>query len=159
ASDVVWDPVYKKIYAVVPSTATSNPNTIAVVDPTTGMVVSSQAAGQEPDYIAISDDSKYVYVSLDGNGSIQRFSLPSLSPDISISLGQNPPNGPYIATSLAVAPGAPHTLAVSKGITPVQGGRGVIYDDVTPRAGNYSGGQVQWGVDQSTLCAETNGSG
>ena len=64
--------------------------------------------------LAISDDAKYLYVGLDGKGTVQRLLLPGLTPDISIPLGSDPNLGAYHALDLQVAPGAPKTIAYRK---------------------------------------------
>ena len=153
ANDMVWDPINQVIYLSVPSLASSNGNTIATLNPTTGSVQSTQFAGSEPDALAISDDSQFLYAGLDGSSSVQRFKLPSMSPDINYSLGAGPyPFGPYYAGDLRVAPGLPDTTAVARG-TPLTGpgpGGMEIFDNTTQRptiANESSYDSVQWGSD------------
>lgn len=163
ANDLVWDPVNQVIYLSVPSTAAENGNSIAVLNPATGAIVSSQFAGSEPGVLAIADDSSYLYAGLDGAASVQRFVLPSLATDINYSLGELPYIGNYFALDLQVAPGSPHTTAVSLGqvITAPQAWGGItIFDDATARstaASSESGANaydyIQWGSDATTLYA------
>lgn len=120
ATDMVWDPVNQVIYLSVPSGAASNPNTISVLDPLTGNITKSVSIGDEPDVLALSAGSQYLYVGLDGSGSVQRLTLPDLSPDVSYSLGGDPFNGPYIALDLQAAPVDPHATAVTSG-SPISG--------------------------------------
>lgn len=115
ANDIVWDPLAQKIYASLPSSFGTNGNSIAVIDPTRGSVIAYYYAGSEPTQMAISADSSYLYVGLNGSGSIQRFMLPSFTPDINFSLGVSYYGGLNTAGALAVSPGDPHTLAVSIG--------------------------------------------
>jgi hypothetical protein len=116
ANDMVWDPVNQVIYLSVPSLASANGNTIAVLNPTSGSIQSTQFAGSEPDALAISDDSQFLYAGLDGSSSVQRFILPGLTPDINYLLGAGSyPEGPFFGLDLQVAPGLPHTTAVSRG--------------------------------------------
>ena len=90
-----------------------------------------------PDRLAISDDGKYLYVGLDGKGTVQRLLLPALTPDISIPLGSDPTLGITHALDLQVAPGASKTIAVSKGVVQapsIQAQGGIaIYDDAVQR--------------------------
>jgi hypothetical protein len=102
----VWDSVNKVIYLSAPSTATANANTIAVLNPSLGTIVSAKSAGSEPDALAIAGDSSYLYVGLDGQSTVQRFTLPALATDISYPLGTSKYFGPYFALDLQVAPGA-----------------------------------------------------
>lgn len=167
-NDLVWDQKQKKIYVSTPSNAGSNGNSVVVVDPVAGTGGSAQFAGSEPNLLAISDDSQFLYAGLNGSNSIQRFTLPNLTPDIHWTLGSNQSSGPYYPLDLQVAPGAPHTTVVSLGAggTPAAIGGLVIYDDSTPRptiANGFGPGggdalysSVQWGADSSSVYAENN---
>ena len=113
ANDIVNDPLNQVIYISVPGAAATNGNTISVVDLASGQITSSQFAGSNPDVLAISDDSQFLYAGIDGAASVQRFILPSLTNDISIPLGRSQFDGPYYALDIQVAPGAPHTTALT----------------------------------------------
>jgi len=166
----VNDPVNQVIYLSVPGAAPSNGNTISVIDLATGKISTSQFAGSEPDALAISDDSSYLYAGLDGAASVQRFTLPSLTTDISYPLGSNSFFGAYFPLDLQVAPGAPQTTAVSlgnMGVSPAAIGGIEIFDDSTPRPtiakgfGPGGGGgvlydSIQWGSDDTALYAANN---
>lgn len=166
--DLVWDSVNQVIYLSVPSTAATNSNSIAVLNPVTAQIESSQPAGSNPDALAISGDSSYLYAGLDGANMVQRFVLPTLAPDISYSLGSQPTGlGAYFALDLQVAPASPHTTAVSLGIPdslPEAIGGIVIFDDATPRPTTAPGflstsdcyDSLQWGSNASELYAANN---
>ena len=161
-NDLVWDPKNQVIYISTPSSAPTHPNQICVLNPTTGSISNCQP-GNEPGVIAISDDSQFLYVGMDGSNSVQRFTLPDLAPDISYPLPSDSNGGPYYALDLQVAPGAPHTTAVSKGTVtdPRATGGIVIYDDDTPRPVSAQGwgptsnsyDSIQWGADATKLYA------
>jgi hypothetical protein len=169
-NDLVWDPLNQVIYISVPGSARTHANQVCVLNPVTAVIVNCQAAGSEPDVLAISDDSQFLYVGEDGTGSVQRFTLPGLVPDISYSLG-NSGGAPYYALDLQVASGAPHTTAVTRGenVDPAAQGGIMIFDDATPRpistpGDGYPGGgvfaSIQWGSDTTALYAansETTG--
>lgn len=166
ANDMLWDPVHSVIYLSIPSLAV-NGNSILAFDPSTLAETGLVFAGSEPDKLAISDDGSYLYAGLDGSDSVQRFTLPSLVSDINIPLGVDSTFGPYFALDLAVAPGNPHTIAVSNGISfldPLSEGGITIYDDATPRADTVIGhlhagitaDSLQWGADASTLYTVDN---
>ena len=113
ANDLVWDPFAQVIYASIPSSDGPTGNSIAVINPSTGAVTGTFFAGSEPTKLALDGTSKYLYVGLNGNGSIQRLNLPSFTPDIDIPLG-NPQNGaPYVAAAIAVSPTNSHTIATA----------------------------------------------
>jgi hypothetical protein len=156
AQDIVYDSKNQLFYLSVPGTAATGPNSISVLDPTTGMIPAPQPAGTNPNVLAISDDSQYLYAGIDDASSVQRFLLPSLAKDVSYGLGSGI-LGPYFALDLQVAPGAPHTTAVSLGNSGAQGGV-IIFDDASPRATTAPGNinlfdSLQWGSDATALFA------
>jgi hypothetical protein len=113
ANDLVWDPFAQRIYASLPSSYGPNGNSIAVINPSTGAVTGYHFAGSEPTKLAIDTNSKYLYVSLNGSGFIQRLNLPTFTPDIQISLGNGQYGGPNLAEAIAVSPTNSHTVAVA----------------------------------------------
>jgi hypothetical protein len=164
SNGIVYDPVNQVIYLSVPGNAPTNGNTISVVSLASGTITSSAFAGSEPDAIAISDDSQFLYAGIDGASKVKRFKLPSLETDISYPLGRSEFLGPNVALDLQVAPGAPHTTAVSLGnfgFSPEADGGIVIFDDSTARpttSPGWSGStnlydSLQWGSDATELYA------
>ena len=111
ANDLVWDPFAQRIYASLPSSYGTNGNSIAVINPSTGVVTGYFFAGSEPTQLGLDSTSKYLYVGLNGNGSVQRLMLPGFTPDIDISLGAN--GGLNLAGAVAVSPANSHTIAVA----------------------------------------------
>jgi hypothetical protein len=167
AQDIVFDPVNNVIYLSVLGNAAANGNTISVLNPATGAITSSVPAGSNPDVLAISDNSQYLYAGIDGSSSVQRFTLPGVAKDIIYSLGSNTTFGPYFALDLQVAPGTPHTTAVTlgnTGVSPVAEGGITIFDDATARpttAPGFGGtgnlfDSLQWGPNASALYAADN---
>jgi hypothetical protein len=168
-SDMVWDPLNQVFYISVPSSASTNPNQVCVLNPTTQAITNCQT-GNQPNVLAISDDSQFLYVGMDGSNSVQRFILPSLTPDINFSVGTDPYEGPYVALDIEVAPGAPHTTAISRGILnldPDTEGGIAIYDDGTqrptvapgwgPTSDSYD--SIQWGNDATAIYAANSSIG
>ncbi|MCU1331151.1 MAG: hypothetical protein JWM08_143 [Candidatus Angelobacter sp.] len=160
AQRLLYDPGRQVIYAAVPSFATTNPNTISVLDVNT-LAITSHPAGSNPNVLAMSDDGQFLYAGL--NGSVERFTLPALTPDISYGLGSDFLGAPHVALDVQVAPGAPHTTAVTRGSVsfgPSLDGPLTIFDDATPRpvvtASNQLCDSLQWGADATTLfCSST----
>jgi hypothetical protein len=113
ANDLVWDPFAQVLYASLPSSYGANGNSVAVINPTTGAITGYHFAGSEPTKLAIDSTSKFLYVGLNGNGSIQRLTLPALTSDINISLGKATTGSPSVALGIAVSPTNPQTIAVS----------------------------------------------
>jgi hypothetical protein len=127
ANDIVWDPFAQRIYASLPSSYGTNGNTIAVINPTTARVTGYFFAGSEPNQLALSADSSYLYVGLNGNGSVQRMLLPAFTPDINVSLGSGEFGGLNTALDLQVSPSDPHTFAVSEGTSGCCGLSGLYF--------------------------------
>ncbi|MGA7521723.1 MAG: IPT/TIG domain-containing protein [Acidobacteriaceae bacterium] len=161
--DEVWDSVHGRLYVSTASQDPTYPNAIIPIDPVAGTAGAPVAAGNDPRYLTLSSDSSYLWTSLVGSYSVQRFLLPGLTPDISFPLPLDSNGKPQQAVSLQAAPVSPHTVALVAGYW--QGdpsGDGVyIYDDATPRPtslpGWISGGPMinwlQWGQDDSTIYA------
>ena len=165
--DIVSDPIHSLLYASVSSTSTTSPNSIVAIDPLQGTVVTTQAMPAQPGQLAVTDDGSYLYVSLPATGQISRLILPSLTPDISWSLGTDGGGHVYSAQDLEAAPGQPHTVAVTRTVagagTGVTGGI-AIYDDGVARTlipgGTYPfslAGTIAWNSDATMLFATSGG--
>jgi len=115
ANDLVWDPYARQIYASVPSSAGVSGNSIKVINPFTRTVLSSHFAGSEPTKLALSDDGQFLYVSLNGAGSVLRLHLPSFAHDLNVPLGASFFGGVNTAFDMKTVPLNPHTLAVTVG--------------------------------------------
>ena len=112
----------------------------------------------QPGQLAVTDDGSYLYVSLPATGQISRLTLPSLTPDISWSLGSDSHGNPYSVRDIEAAPGQPHTVAVAGLPTGGSTDTLAIYDDGIARklipAASYpypSFDTVAWGGDATTL--------
>jgi hypothetical protein len=158
ARDIVFDAVNNVFYLSITGSDPKIPNTIAVLDPSTVTIASSVPAGSNPNVLAISGDSQFLYAGIDGAGSVQRFTLPGLTKDISYSLGGTP----NFALDLQVAPGSSHTTAVTIGnstVSPAAEGGITIFDDATARPTKLQGfgptghlfDSLQWGSDATAL--------
>jgi trimeric autotransporter adhesin len=86
AHDIVWDAAHGKLYVSISSADPNAPNSIVPIDPVKGSAGPPVAAGNNPDLLAISSDSDYLWVGLDGDNAVQRFLLPRLTKDISFTL-------------------------------------------------------------------------
>jgi uncharacterized protein (TIGR03437 family) len=174
ANSLAWDPTFHQIYLTLPSTDGSNGNAVQVLNPVTGALGANVFAGSEPDLVAVSPGSQYLYVGLDGASFVQRFTLPSLGADIKISLGSGMYDGSYFAGDLQPSPASDHTVAVVRNVTsesPAEEGGVVIYDDASARANplcgfiqigcaNQAGGglfdSIQWNADGTTMFSVNN---
>jgi hypothetical protein len=146
-NDIIYDKLRQKIYASIPSTATSNPNSITVIDPVTLNVGPSVPVGSEPTKLAISDDGQVLYAGLDGEGAVQQVSLSSFTAGPKFSLGTPPVPGCGVlkALDLKVLPGTSQSVAVAGSATVCSPlGSLAIYDNGVQRPNTISpSGQVR----------------
>ena len=162
-SDIIYDPVSRKIYASIPSGAASMADSITIVDPTSGQVEASVPIGTNPGRLAVSDDGQFLYVGLNGtSGSIRRFDIASQTAGPEFLLGSDPFFGSYFAEDIEVSPGNPLTVAVSlqyKGVSPRHAGV-AIYDNGVQRPtatpGHTGSNVIEFGGSAATLYGYNN---
>jgi len=159
ATDLEWEATRGALYVTIGASAAAGANSVARVDPATGQIGQLVPAGPDPGVVRVSDDGAYLYVGLHGASSVQRFQLPALAADITIPLGYDalygPGRGDYVAGDLAVAPGAPRTIAVSRHVPTIYPTANlVIFDDAAARGPTGGGAlpdQLAWGADAATI--------
>jgi hypothetical protein len=160
--DLVWDPLQQKIYVSSPGIQGVLGNKIVTIDPVGETVSSTPFIGSDPAKLSLSASSQYLYAGMNGQNTVQRFTLPGLAPDINWNLGADPFDGPYFALDLAAAPGAPQTVSVNFGyfdLSPSSSLGIFIYDNATPRPvsapgwslGTHAYGSVVWGSDATAM--------
>jgi IPT/TIG domain len=169
AWDVVWDSATNLLYVPVMSVDPLNGNTIASIDPVAGVLQSTLPTASEPYVLDISGNNQYLYAGFTSSPWVQRFTLPSLTPDIKIPLGVGDfldSGGTGGATScdfaiaIKVAPQLPETFAVTQGQSRDGCGGLVIFDGATPRNqtlpfGSAFPGSLTWGFDATTLYTQS----
>jgi hypothetical protein len=160
--DVAWDAVHGNLYVSVAASDPVIPNTVVPVNPFTGIAGTPVAAGNDPNLLAVSSDSSYLWVGLDGGNAVQRFLLPSLATDISFPVPLDWRNAAQQVVALQAAPVNPHTVALIAGhwnYSP-QGDGVYVFDDATQRPvfvpGSGAGGGpgmdwIQWGANDSAI--------
>jgi sugar lactone lactonase YvrE len=116
ANDLAYNSSDQTIYASVPSAAGNIGNSLTPINPRSGMLGSSVFVGSEPNILALADDGRTLYVTLDGSFSVRRFDLSTQTPGLQFSLGRESGSGggSYSASDIAVAPGNPNLLAVAR---------------------------------------------
>jgi hypothetical protein len=155
ANNIVWDSVHSSLYATLPGTSGS----VVAINPVTASMGTPQPAGNGPNMLDISSDAAHLWVGDDGTGTVQRFSVPGLAPELSITL----PLASGVAQdalALKAAPASPNNVAVLLGSasTPYMADGVLVYTDTTPQTWvNSSSGialvGLAWGPDASTLYA------
>lgn len=106
------------LYAAIPASATSNPNTVIPINPTTGATQTPIPVGKNPAILAASSDGAYLYVANQTDETVQRINLKTsaiertfpYTPNIYCSTCTNVP-----ATDLATIPGSPQEVLLSQG--------------------------------------------
>ena len=165
AYDLVYDPFSQRIYASVTAGDANHGNSIAVIDPASGVIEKSVFVGSDPRKLAISNDGEYIYAGLYGAGSVSRFHVPSQTVDMTFSLGTGSYGTTYVE-DIDVQPGNSNVIAVSryrKGISPRHDGV-AIYDNGIKRpqqTGDHTGSNVIEFSDSPNIlygyCNETTG--
>jgi DNA-binding beta-propeller fold protein YncE len=132
---IVYDPLRQKIYASVPSRVGSRGNSVAVIDPLTKVIDSFIYIGSEPNVLALSGDSRYLYVGVDGAAGIARLDLNTKIVDLQYPLALPPApwrGAPLGALYISVLPNDSRSVIVSAkyldGRSPYYAGM-LVYDD------------------------------
>ncbi|GAC1654166.1 MAG: hypothetical protein NVS4B3_17890 [Gemmatimonadaceae bacterium] len=134
-NDLVYDPSRQRLYASVAQTDPTRANTIARINPATGIVEATLSVGSDPGRLALSGDGLYLYVGLRGAGSVIRVDLGTFTVGLQFSLGNDPNLGARYVEEMAVLPGTSTSVAVSRryvNVSPTSAGA-AIYDNGVAR--------------------------
>lgn len=116
-NDLVYDPRTGHLFASVTSAAgVGLGNTVTRIDPRSGAIVSSAFVGSEPGALALSSDGSVLYVGLNGSGAVRRFDMLTQTAGQQFQVGFDFFGGPLFAEDIAVMPGNPDVVAVSRRI-------------------------------------------
>ena len=130
ATNLVYAPATKLLYAAIPAFSTLNPNTILPIDPTTGVSGTPIPVNANPTRLAVSDDGHYLYVSfnflLQTVGTLQRIDLTTGKVDRTFTL----PGSSQGVINMHVVPGSPQFLVASLEInaSPSENGAALFND-------------------------------
>jgi hypothetical protein len=133
--DLVYDPYSQRLYASVPGSGGSRANSVTVVDPLTGTIGPSLPVGSEPGKLALTQDGRYLYVGLDGEGAVRRVDLRTFNAGPRFLLGADVSGRQRVVEDMEVLPGHPESVAVARRFlnsSPRFAGVG-IYDDGVER--------------------------
>ncbi len=109
--DAVYDPNRGVVYATVPSSqGIELGNRLVTIEPSSGLVIASVFVGSEPNQVAVSDDGSRVYIGIDGSQGVRYYEPETGELGPIFTLGA----GPAVAEDLAVAPGVPNAVVVSR---------------------------------------------
>src|SRR5207253_8991930 len=143
--------------ASLPSSAGTFGNSLAPIDPQTAAMGTPVVVGSEPKRVEISDNGQYIYAVVSAGTSVRKFDVASQSPQIQFPLGTASGNsGPNIASDMAVVPGSPSSLAVSR----FSGGNQVltVFDNGIQRGNNVFCGSAIEAASSTTFYGFQNGS-
>jgi DNA-binding beta-propeller fold protein YncE len=138
ASHMVSDWRLGRLYASVPGTAASYPNTIVTIDSATNTVLSSVFVGSDPGPLALSEDGTALWVGLAGAAAIRKVTLSPAAAPVVGPLCRLPFDtkasafGAYNhAVSIAVLPGGTDSIAL---VSSAEGSaRIMVLDDCVQR--------------------------
>lgn len=158
---IVYAASQNRIFASVPSRAGEKGNSIAVIDPTTLSIESIIPVGSEPNVLGLSRDGNTLYVGLDGVGAIRKVDLVAKTAGIQFPIGSGD-FGTMYANDIAVAPGSPEMIAVSRryqGVSPSHAGVAVFDSGVqraTTTPGHTGANRIEFGDSASMLYGYNN---
>jgi hypothetical protein len=156
-NDIVYNATDGLLYASLQvSGVESGGNTVAGIDPVTGVIMRQIWVGSNPNKLALSTDGSQLFVGIDGAGAVAQVDLTKGVVVNQFSLGGGPGvyNPPYTADYLAAVPGSPNSVAVAAQGSYL-GGTGVtIYDSGVARVNSSTGvgeGPLSFGSSSSVL--------
>lgn len=126
ARGMVWSETSQLLYISTYSRMMQlDPRTLATTAGTT-----LGAVGLEP--LAMTPDGSYLYAGSTTTAFVHRFHLPSLAPDLSVSLGA-PPSTSWFANDIATLPGQPQSFIVAVRDNSMRNAGVYVYDGDTAR--------------------------
>ena len=87
-------------------------NTITSIDPKNGAFGNSVFVGSEPNRLALANDDRSLYVSVDGAYAVRKFDTQTQTALAQFDVGYTASDGPFSAKEIAVSPDNPDTIAV-----------------------------------------------
>jgi DNA-binding beta-propeller fold protein YncE len=117
-SFVLSVPATNLLYAAIPASSATNPNTVIPVDPTTGTLGTPIPVGKDPRLLAASSDGKSLYVALYGDQTVQRINLQTSAVERTFPFSPNPfciSCSILGATDLQAVPGSLQQVVLAQG--------------------------------------------
>jgi len=136
-NDMVYDSVTDRLYVSIPSSNSTDGNSIGIINLDNNTLENSVFIGDEPGVLEISDDGQYIYIGLKDSPKVKQFVVSDQQVGTEFGLGNDDSYGALYAYDISVMPGAPNTIAVSQ----VNSGFGLylgtaIFDSGVERAVN-----------------------
>ncbi len=115
AADLVWDAMRGRVYASVPAeNGGTNANRVVAIDPLTAQVTGGVGAGQNPSKLVLTGESEFLYVALDGNGTIARINPETMTTNLTFAVGTSPTYGTLYAADMCAVAGQPKLVVISQ---------------------------------------------
>jgi hypothetical protein len=146
---LAYNPATQTIFATRNSFVGAGGNSVVRINPLTGEVGAPVFVGSEPSQMAFSEDGLTMYVALEGASAVRRFDVATGTPGAQYSIAKPSFCSTSAPRFLAVMPGQPQTVAVSRSC-----GGTILLDDGVPRpqaSASTSGNQAHFGVSPSRL--------
>jgi hypothetical protein len=103
---LLYEPVGKQLYASIPVTSPSNPDTVLPINPVTALPGTPIPVGENPGVLAASSDGAYLYVALNADHAIQRINLSTMAIEQTFALPVDPDYGNNLQVAdMHVVPG------------------------------------------------------
>ena len=136
-SDLIYDTHSARLYASIPDGVTGGiSNSVAAIDPMTGLVGQQAFVGEGPGKLAVADNGQYLYVGLTGTNLVARLDLPSMTTGLVFSLGTNQSAGARYVDDMVVLSGSSGSVAITltnSCCSPAYDGV-VVFDNGIPRS-------------------------
>jgi len=130
AASLVYNAANQLLYASIPSSSTTNPNTVVSIDPATGNVGTPIPVGNNPGKLALSSDGAYLYVGSNGDHTLQRINLSTSQVERTFPLPADETYGATRIFNMQSVPGAPTSVVAGLLRTASPGEAGaVLYND------------------------------
>lgn len=159
------DPVRSVVYAGEDGGDAAHPSSIVAFDGTNGSVLWTIPLHGVPTMLTVSGDGQFLYYAASQDSSIHRVALTTRTEDLTIPIYHTAQCTPLIS-SVAVAPGNPHRLAVEQSCLPGSATAWygvVIYDDsiaqpqIASDPDNPTLGPITFGASAGTIYSFTSG--
>jgi hypothetical protein len=146
---LAYDSLAERLYVAMVPVEPANPDSVAVVDPSTGQVVRYFEVAPGPRQLVISPDGRFLYVLSSDAPVIDRFEL-STGSSLRIALHDDPMSGPSRALDLAVIPDHTSSILVAL-VDPMTGFVLIVFDDAVPRPRQSGGAEFVEATEQPGL--------
>lgn len=117
ARDMVYDATKNLLYVSTDTNSITHPDEVVSLDPATGEFGTTLLSGNQPGKLAITPDSKYLYIETDKSSSVTRIDLSKNAADLTFSLGTEK-IGSLVALDIAPVPGNDSSVVIAIGSMP-----------------------------------------